>query len=263
MILKIKKLYWRYKYIWEEHPIFRTSDKMKIHFITKDTFSNEIISLSPKTLKYPIKIRKNFTDKEVLFYVLQDQYHLPVLPIVIPKNAVILDLGSNIGLTMAHFKNLFPDARIIGCEMNKANYQIAAENIKFFKDVKIINTAVWIHNEGISYSVSASNDSFSIAKGDCANDQNVQVSSTTINRLITDYNLTSIDYMKMDIEGAETDILDQKNLEWLDIVKAIGIEFHSDEESLNKYKRIIEEKGYKVWRDNRHWNSILAIRINC
>lgn len=261
MIFKVKKLYWRYKYIWEDHPILKICDKIKIHFITKHSISNELISLHPKTLKHPIKIRKNFTDKEVLFYVLQDQYHLPVSPIMMPANAVILDLGSNIGLTVAHFKNLFPDARVIGCEMNKGNYDIAMENTKHYDGVEIINTAIWIHNEGINYNDNASNDSYSISIDDDKKDQNVHVPSITIDRLISDNNITSINYLKMDIEGAETSILDE-NLEWLNIVEALGIEFHSDEETLNKYKSIIENKGFKVWRDTRHWNSILALKIH-
>jgi tRNA1(Val) A37 N6-methylase TrmN6 len=46
----------------------------------------------------------------------------------ISTNPVFLDLGSNIGLTIAHMKQIYPTSKIVGYEMNKENYILAKEN---------------------------------------------------------------------------------------------------------------------------------------
>lgn len=256
----VKKLYWRYKYIWINHPFFNMIDKWKLHSITNEVFTAELINLRPKNLEYPIKIRKSFTDKEVLLYVLLDKYHLPVPPINIPHDGLILDLGSNIGLTIAHYKTLYPNLRIIGCEMNIENFKIAQFNIKKYKNVFLENAAVWINNHGVSYDGNANNDSFRIDKLRVPDSEKIRVSSITINKLISKYNIDKIDFLKMDIEGAEVDVLESCDLSWLGLVQAFGMEFHSDEANINKYKKKLENLGFKVWRDKRHWNSILGMK---
>lgn len=259
ILKRLKKIYWRYQSIWKSHPAFSSADKWKLHSITKEVFTDKIIKLKPKNLNSPIRIRRSFTDKEVLLYVLIDKYHLPVLPITIPDNGVILDLGSNIGLTIAHYKTLYPNITIVGCEMNIENYKIAQYNIKNYNNVHLENAAVWINDYGVSYNSNSTNDSFSINNSEVNQIHKLNVPSITIHKLIEKYQLEQIDFLKMDIEGAEVDILEHSDLSWLNMVQALGIEFHSDEDNITKFQKKLENQGFKVWRDKRHWNSILAI----
>lgn len=60
-------------------------------------------------------------------YVFHDQYHLA--PGRLPDRPVILDLGSNIGCTIVHYKYLYGGSRIIGVEMDEGNYELAKRNV--------------------------------------------------------------------------------------------------------------------------------------
>ena len=65
----------------------------------------------------------------------------------------------------------------------------------------------------------------------------------------------------MDIEGAEKDILTHHDLSWLDYVNSINIEMHlNEEESIDAYIKIIEDQGFKAWKDTNHISSIIAVK---
>ncbi|AOZ98509.1 hypothetical protein BIW12_03155 [Flavobacterium commune] len=239
-------------------------DKIKLSKIKVDTNKKGFVFLKPKGWKHTIKIRKNFIDKEVVYYVLQDLYHLPPSSSKISDNSIILDLGSNIGLTIAHMKHLYPGAKIIGYEMNQQNFLLAKRNIKFYDNVVIYNKAVWCEDGLVSYKKSSNFDAYAIIDNndDLNIDEVIEVQSMSMNSVIKDNKLTHIDYLKMDIEGAEKAILESEDLSWMDIVYMMNIEMHSitEEDEFNKFLKIIESKGFCAWKDNKHWSSIFAVR---
>ena len=52
-----------------------------------------------------------------------------------------------------------------------------------------------------------------------------KIESITIDDLISNHNLQEIDFLKVDIEGAEAELFSEKT-EWLNNVKVIAIELH-------------------------------------
>lgn len=245
------------------HPLFSRYDKYQLDQINRKTNTTRHIHLKPKGLKYGITIRQNFVDKDVVFYVLQEQYHLPPTEATLRSNPVILDLGSNIGLTVAHLKNQYPSATIIGYEMNQENYFLAVANTQKYPDVQIVNTAVWIEDATVSYAKEANFDSYSIvnqAKDNNASQQ-ITVPCLQLSTIFKNHKLDYVDYLKMDIEGAEESILRAADLSWMQKVGAMNIEMHLDNEAdLDQFKLIIEQQGFKVWKDHKHWSSIFAVR---
>jgi FkbM family methyltransferase len=259
----LKKKYRTIKDLVAPHPLFSTIDKFKLSKIKRDTNKKGFIYLKPKGLLHTIKIRRNFIDKEVVHYVLQDQYHLPPTLSKISANPVILDLGSNIGLTIVHMKHIYPTSKIIGYEMNRENYLLAKRNTKFYDNVIVVNTAVWIEDATVTYRNTANYDSYAILNdiGKKDADELIEVPSLKLASIIKNHNLTHIDYLKMDIEGAEKAILESKDLSWMDKVGAMNIEMHLDRNNdLNEFLAIIENRGFTVWKDSKHWSSIFAVR---
>lgn len=245
------------------HPLFSRYDKYQLDLINRSTNIKKYVRLKPKGWKYGITIRKNFVDKDVVFYVLKDQYHLPPAEAVISSKPVFLDLGSNIGLTVAHLKNQYPLATIIGYEMNQENYLLAVANTQKYPDVQIVNTAVWIEDATVSYAKEANFDSYSIVNQakDSTASQQITVPCLQLCTIFKNHNLDYVDYLKMDIEGAEESILLASDLSWMQKVGAMNIEMHSNNEAdLDQFKIIIEQQGFKVWRDDKHWCSIFAVR---
>lgn len=265
LLRDIKKLYREIKVLLSPHPLFRVIDKIKLSKIKKDTDEKGFIFLKPKGFRHNIKIRRNYVDREVIHYVLQDQYHLPPKSSKISRTPVILDLGSNIGLTIVHMKHIYPNAKIIGYEMNKENFLLAKRNTKFFDDVIVNNKAVWFENKVVFYKINSCHDAYSVIDNKELSEnkqEKVEVQSTTIPNIIEEYNLNYVDYLKMDIEGAEEAILNSDDLSWLNIIHSMNIEMHLDDnEKIFDYIKIIESKGFKAWKDDKHWSSIFAVKL--
>lgn len=257
----IKKKYRKIRVYTQPHPLYSTLDRVKLSKIERGNPKKGFVKLNLNGLGHDIKIRKNFIDKEVVGYVFADQYHLPPKEVSLPENPVILDLGSNIGLTIVHLKQVYPRATIYAYEMNTDNYWLAKYNTKSYNDVHVHNQAIWIENTTVSYNPSSDFDAYSL-KEKADGDNSIKIKSTTISTIIETYNLTKIDFIKMDIEGAEEDILKNEDLSWLKIVNALNIEMHLDEnESVEPYLKILEKHGFKAWKDIKHWSSIMAVKI--
>ena len=246
------------------HALFNRFDKIKLSQIKRDKGKPGFYYIKPKGFNHNIKIRKCYIDKEVVYYVLNDQYHLPPGLFNLANSPVILDLGSNIGLTIAHFKHVYPKAKIIGYEMNKENFLLAKRNTKFYEDVIVINKAVWTEDTKVKYNKSSGYDAYSIIGN--IDEKKIEleleeVESFSINSIIKAHNLNHIDYLKMDIEGAEKAILKSKDLSWMDKVQAMNIEMHLDnKEVIDDYIKIIVNRGFNAWKDDKHWSCILAIK---
>jgi len=222
-----------------------------------------LLRLKIRGIMYPIFIRgKSKTDKGALKYVFHEkygQYHLPPPGVELNNNSTIVDLGTNIGLTVAHYKNLYPGALVIGYEMDHDNFLIAEKNCSKYKNVYLYNEAVWVENGKVAYSKSATDDSFSLSV--ISNKRMTEVKSVTIAEIIRKHGLQKIDYLKMDIEGAEINIFKAEELGWMSYVNAVNIEIHQEEKMrAEEYIEILTVNGFKAWKDDKHWAAVLATR---
>ena len=62
-----------------------------------------------------------------------------------------------------------------------------------------------------------------------------------------DFNIESVDYLKMDIEGAEAELM-KGDTSWLEHVRAINIEVHSPPADYDTIKEILERNGFDCVR---------------
>ena len=208
-----------------------------------------------------IQVRKgNISDRRVLKYVFYHKFHLP--PIDLSHQCTILDLGANIGLTVLHLKHLYPDSRILAYEMDQDNFLLAQENCGDSENCTIVNQAVWVEEGNVGYDASGSEDAFHIVSkenGAQTADKIIkEATATSIPLIIDKYRIDKIDYLKMDIEGAETSIFNNSDLSWMEIVKCFNIEVHS-EEFLHAGAEILTAQGYKCWKQ-RGPHAIIGVR---
>ena len=203
----------------------------------------------------------NSIDRNVLDYVFIKKYHLPPKEFLIITNSVIVDLGSNIGATLIDLSLRYPDSKIIGYEMNRANFEIAEKNTRGFGNIKIIHQAIWNRSCEINYDLENQSDAFTVLSSKESIYKSEKVLCTTLPELFISNKIEKIDFLKMDIEGAELDIFDSPDIQWLKKVKSINIEFHNiDEIRLNKYIILFQEFGFIVYKSPDHWLSILAYK---
>src|SRR5436305_882928 len=69
---------------------------------------------------WSVTIRRGSSDAEVVWETFSGKFHLPPSDLW-PRT--IWDLGANIGLTVAHFAVLYPEARLIGVELDDGNLE--------------------------------------------------------------------------------------------------------------------------------------------
>ncbi|NIJ51753.1 FkbM family methyltransferase [Dyadobacter arcticus] len=163
---------------------------------------------------------------------------------------VILDCGANVGMSVLYFKKLYPNARVVAFEAEQNIALLLKRNLheNAITGVDIVDKAVWTDNNGILFG-SESADSSSI--------YSVSEKRKVPSVRLKDYLLkeTHIDFLKIDIEGAENAVLSDCQYA-LGHVQNLFVEFHSyvdHPQELANVVSIFEESGFRYFIDtNQH-----------
>ncbi len=154
---------------------------------------------------------------------------------------VIIDCGSNVGLSLEFFRRMYPKADIYGFEADPEVYQKLRLNLgEDFSSERIHNQAVWIHSDGVNFN-SSGDDTGKI------NDGGSQLVPTIRLKDFIDQ-FDSVDMLKIDVEGAEYKILDDCK-DVLKKVRNIFVEVHQGQHltgSLAQVVSILENSGFKL-----------------
>jgi FkbM family methyltransferase len=150
------------------------------------------------------------------------------------QKPVILDCGANIGVSVLYFKELFPQAVIMAFEPDPAVFKVLEQNIinNNLTQVNLINKAVWINDEALSFS-SEGTDGGSVY----GNNNKIEVQAIRLKDILEKE--PRIDLLKIDIEGAETDVL-MDCRKSLDKVENIFVEYHSLKKSPQNLQLILD-----------------------
>ncbi|MBO9198831.1 MULTISPECIES: FkbM family methyltransferase [Niastella] len=170
-------------------------------------------------------IRKHSSDFKVFRAIaVFGQYNVPIIT---GSNNVktIIDLGSNIGFSVMHFKSKFPDAQVIAVEPEKHNFEQLVKNVKGYSKVVCLQNAIWYSEKKLGIFDSGLGEyGFRVVDG---NQKQVgSVDAITMDDIISKYGLQTIDILKIDIEGAEKELFTYNYENWLPKVRCIVIELH-------------------------------------
>ena len=154
---------------------------------------------------------------------------------------LIVDLGANIGISMALFANAFPAARIIGVEPDPANAELCKRNIRPWRErCELVEAAVWTE-DGTASLVGGSAAAFRIAPEGGGR----RVSTISMDGLVDRFAADGpIDYVKVDIEGAERQLLGA-NTAWSSRVRCMSVEVH-DPYDVERGRVDLELLGFDV-----------------
>ncbi len=168
----------------------------------------------------------------------------------ITDSPIILDCGSNIGLSVLYFKSIYPNARVWAFEPDASNFELLSKNIQSnnLNDVIAAPAAVWITDGTISFSGNGSEAS-RIDENN-SNDSNVTVPCISLKTLLCTFE--TIDFLKMDIEGGEykviTDCADEFHR-----VNNFFLEYHgktTDTNHLTELLEIVDKHGFQLYIRN-------------
>lgn len=140
---------------------------------------------------------------------------------------VIIDAGANIGTSAVFFARKYPNAKIIAIEPEESNFNLLLENIKDYSNIIAIKAAIWgtpdkrnIQNRFTGHWGYTVSETFNKTES-----TGQEIDCITMDLLMAEYGIESIDLLKMDIEGGEKDVL-EKSGSWVDSVKVITVELH-------------------------------------
>lgn len=166
----------------------------------------------------PVLLRAGTADPYVALHTFVGQFHLP--PPALAAPSLIWDLGANIGLTMLHMAFLYPGARVVGVELDRYNAQLARANLLGCGErCLLIHSGVWPVDGTLSFVAQPGREAgFRV---DTAG--NATAPALSLNSLLS--RTGAPDYVKMDIEGSEREVL-QQHTEWAEQVACIAVECH-------------------------------------
>jgi FkbM family methyltransferase len=144
-------------------------------------------------------------------------------------NAVFLDIGAIIGSVSLYVDNFNKvrdednKIKVYSVEPEPNNLLLLKENIKNnpTENITVINNAIWHEQKTVLITNKGGNSSII----DERNDESVEVLAITIQDFIDLYGIDEIDVVKIDIEGAEFDLMINTPPETLAKIKYITLEF--------------------------------------
>ena len=142
---------------------------------------------------------------------------------------LILDCGANIGTSAVYFANKYPDAQIYAIEPEKNHVKLLQFNTVFYDHIHAINSAIWGKETSVDVQFSDlyPNSPLAFMVHETSKKSPDALKTTTVGALFKASGFDEIDFLKMDIEGAEKEVFSAPDVDsWLSKVKVMTIELH-------------------------------------
>jgi len=159
----------------------------------------------------------------------------------------ILDVGANIGLSILFFKKIFPDSVITALEADPYIFEFLVANIhgNGFNDVELLNLAAWNKDTSIKFTGDGADGGHIACDADA---DGISVQTVDFSRFLCE---NKVDFLKMDIEGAEEAVFPEC-AEVLSGISYVFIEYHSRPEKTQKLDRILSTLSVAGFRYHFH-----------
>jgi FkbM family methyltransferase len=161
---------------------------------------------------------------------------------------MILDCGSNIGLSVLYFKREYPESRVIAFEPDPATFKRLEQNVAAhgLRDVRLHNRAVYSAAGPIDFHYDpAAPGSLSMSVRGEWMPAAQKVEAVTLSSFIEG----EVDFLKLDVEGAEMAVLEEVARSGkLRHIREMAVEYHHHavptEDRLSEMLRLLEDNGY-------------------
>ena len=152
----------------------------------------------------------------------------------------IIDAGANIGVASLFFAFRYPGARIQAFEPDPDLFRTLSKNLSQHPEcasITLKQSAIWKDSGTLSFRSDG-------ADGGClAGDGEFSVPTVTLSSILRE---APVDFLKLDIEGAEVEVL-VESAENLDLVHSLVVEYHGRSGApprLGILLRVLEEAGF-------------------
>lgn len=153
----------------------------------------------------------------------------------------IIDGGCNMGMSILHFKHIYPQARIIGFEPDPSIFQLVSENLVRNKinDVQLVNAGLAAEDGEMSFIPDGQ------AGGQLSSAGQIRVKMERLSKYLGD----TVDFLKLNIEGTELDVLKEvAETGNLRNVRELVLEYHGwpkQEQRLGDILNLLDSQGFR------------------
>jgi FkbM family methyltransferase len=161
------------------------------------------------------------------------------LPIEVKRGGNIIDLGANIGFTSVWLARRFRCRHLIAVEPSPRNARIARVNLAQNSiPGEVVEAAI---GPADGYAFLAEHEESTLGQLEPSGTQVRMISMHALLKRLPRKERVTL--LKLDIEGAEADLLDGE-LDWLDRVDCMVAEIHADRIDADRFVRTMEAAGF-------------------
>jgi FkbM family methyltransferase len=172
-------------------------------------------------LREPVALRPHSSDRGILHQVFVQRDHDLKLTL---EPRFIVDAGANAGYASVFFANRYPEAKIVALEVARCNFDILKINIAPYPNIIAVHAGLW--GRVAHLSIENPNDEQSAFRVREAPKGADTIPALTVSNLLERFGEYQIDLLKIDIEGAESEVFGGQAASWLPKVRTLMIELH-------------------------------------
>lgn len=168
----------------------------------------------------------------------------------IQASDIVVDIGAHIGGFSIRAARLTSSGAVYAYEASSKNYSILELNrqINRMENLHIHNNAVSHQSGEMKFFIPSDNGALGSLMQESDSPMET-VQATTVTDIINDNKIKQIDYLKMDVEGAEYDILLNCPSETLSKIQRIVMEYHEFEGDQRNHRdlvKLLQSNGFHV-----------------
>ena len=208
---------------------FRNGESIKIRNVENENDTSGLATI------WEIFIMKNYSSKGM----------------EIKNEDIIIDVGANIGVFSLYSSKRAKNGKVYAYEPFKTHYKRFLDNIKInnIKNISAFNLAVGGKKQKRELFINESSSGMhSLVFGENSKKKEI-INCITLKDIFKENKIKKCDFLKIDCEGAEYEIIYNTPKEILKKIKKISLEFDNiDKEKKNCFflKSFLEENGFKV-----------------
>ena len=228
---------------------------------TEKIYETEII-LKNIDIKKPIF---EFSDEDPIFNNYNEFFVDKIYDDLNLKNLnICFDIGSNVGLFTKYLK-LNNCNKIFCFEPNKTAFNSLQKNLNVESEVELFNLAVSYNNESLRLYIDNNNSLISSAH-DIKNNY-YDVETITLKDIFERNKIQKVDFVKIDIEGMEFDLIENLEDSIFQKIDKFLIEYHDfyftdGSQKLEKLKNKLNLMGYDIVNNHKYIYACKDVKVN-
>ncbi|MEM4397117.1 MAG: FkbM family methyltransferase [Candidatus Woesearchaeota archaeon] len=210
--------------------------------------NNYLILKTRKGINY--KVRKNTADKGIILEIFFDKVYTPD-GFEIEENDLVIDIGAHIGV-FSLFASTYTKNKIFSFEPLPENFDLLKENVEFNKknNIRIFNLGV-CGKKGKRYIFydDSNTGGHSLFK---KSSKKFLIKCITLDEIFDNFKIERCDFLKIDCEGCEYEIIFYSKKNTLKKISKISMEIHQVRKNkIIKLEKVLKSVGFEVIEKNK------------